>query len=225
MKTLMTGVAAAAVLAASVPALAQTADARVVADTSARVMPTITSPSIGALEKDQPILITGCLEDISWCKISFGGQSAWVDGSIVSVVPGSNPVARLEDPTALTIATVVDEDATQREQNAAAAFGATVGSLIAYGAGGPAGAIVAGGILGTSALVAAVEPTEETIVFVNANPVETVYLDGEVAVGAGVPADVQTFAIPEQPDLRYLTVNGETVLVDAETGAIVYVVG
>ena len=66
------------------------------------------------------------------------------------------------------------------------------------------------------------EPTTETVTFVRANPVETIYLDGEVVVGAGVPDTVTTYELPQQ-GLRYVSINGQTVLIDAETGQIVQV--
>ena len=61
------------------------------------------------------------------------------------------------------------------------------------------------------------------VVYVTSNPVETVFLNGEVAVCAGVPTEVTAFDIPDQPEFRYLTVNNQTVLIDAETGTIVCV--
>ncbi len=113
-------------------------------------------------------------------------------------------------------------EATQSNQNTGAAVGATVGALAAVAIGGPIGGILVGGILGGAAGSAAVEPTTETVTFIESNPVETVYLDGEVVVGAGVPTMVTTYELP-QPDLRYVNINGQTVLVDAETGVIVRV--
>ena len=226
MKTLTLGLASALALTAAAPTFAQTAEARAGAAISARVTPSEFAPSVGVLEKDQPVMIEGCLEDISWCEISFDGEKAWAAGEYLYVEEGSEPVMLLNRPGSLSLktVTVTDEEATKAEENAAAFAGGTMGSLIAFAAGGPAGAVVAGGILGTSAAVASVEPTEETLVFISDNPVETVYLNGEVAVGAGVPEQVTTYEVPMQPEFRYLNVNGDTVLIDAETGVIVRVI-
>lgn len=71
-------------------------------------------------------------------------------------------------------------------------MGATVGALAAVAIGGPIGGILVGGILGSAAGSAAVEPTTDTVTFIESKPVETVDLDGEVVVGAGVPAMVAT---------------------------------
>lgn len=149
-----------------------------------------------------------------------------MSGEYLYVEEDANAVALINRPGSLSLTTVTvpDADATQADQNAAAAVGATVGSLIAFVAGGPVGGIIAGGVLGTAVAVSAVEPSEETLTYVTTNPVETVYLNGEVVVGAGVPADVVFYDIPTQPEFRYLNVNNQTVLVDAETGAIVRVI-
>jgi uncharacterized protein YraI len=226
MKTLTLGVASALALTTAIPAFAQTTEARAGAEISARVTPSEFAPSVGVLELNQTVLIEGCLEDVTWCQISFDGQTAWASAEYLYVEEDAQPVALINRPgtLSLTTVTVPDEDATQTEQNTAAAVGATLGSLIAYAAGGPVGGVIVGGMLGTAVAVSSVEPSEETLVFVSSNPVDTVYLNGEVVVGAGVPAEITMYDVPTQPEFRYLTVNNQTVLVDAETGMIVRVI-
>ena len=109
------------------------------------------------------------------------------------------------------------------KQTAGAAAGATLGALTAYAVGGPIGGIIAGGIAGGAAGSAAAEPEESTITYVRENPVDTVYLDGEVVVGAGIPTTVTTYEVPETT-YRYVNINGATVIVDNETNLIVDVV-
>lgn len=225
MKYLTFTVASAIALTAAAPTFAQSTEARAGAEISARVSPSEFAPAVGVLELDQPVVIEGCLEDVSWCQISFDGQTAWASAEYLYVEEDATAVALIDRPGSLSLQTITvpDEDATQTEENNAAAAGATLGSLIAFAAGGPIGGIIAGGILGTAAGVAAVEPTEETLVYVTSNPVETVFLNGEVAVGAGVPTQIQAYDVPDQPEFRYLTVNNQTVLIDAETGMILRV--
>ncbi|WP_296426535.1 DUF1236 domain-containing protein [Yoonia sp.] len=225
MKILTLGVASAIAMTVAAPSFAQSAEARAGAEISARITPSEFAPSVGVLELNQPVIIEGCLEDVSWCQISFDGQTAWASATYLYVEEDTKPVALINRPSTLSLTTVTvpDEDATQAEQNKAAAAGATMGSLVAFAVGGPVGGIVVGGILGTVAAVSAVEPSEETLVFVTSNPVETIYLNGEVVVGAGVPAEVAMYDVPAQPEFRYLNVNDLTVLVDAETGTIVRV--
>ncbi|MFN3662166.1 DUF1236 domain-containing protein [Yoonia sp.] len=225
MKLVKLGFASALAMTAAAPSFAQSAEARAGAEIAARATPSEFAPAVGVLELNQPVMIEGCLEDVSWCQISFDGQTAWASAEYLYVEEDAQPVALINRPGTLSLSTVTvpDEDATQAEQNTAAAVGATLGSLIAYAAGGPAGGIIASGMLGTAVGVASVEPSEETLVFVSENPVETIYLEGEVAVGAGVPAEVPMYDVPTQPEFRYLTVNNQTVLVDAETATIVRV--
>lgn len=222
MKTLKLGLISALAITAAAPSFAQSAEAKAGVALNVRDYPSEFSTVVDVLDLNQPVTIEGCLEDISWCKVSYEDQTGWASGQYLYVEEDAEPVALVNTPTTITLetVTVTDEDATQDDQNRAAAVGATIGSLIAYAAGGPAGAIVAGGILGTAATVSQVEPTEETRVYVRENPVETVYLNGEVVVGAGVPAEVETFEIPGQPEYRYLVINDQLVLVDAETYVI-----
>ena len=225
MKLVKLSLASALAMTAAAPSFAQSAEARAGAEIAARATPSEFAPAVGVLELNQPVMIEGCLEDVSWCQISFDGQTAWASAEYLYVEEDAQPVALINRPGTLSLSTVTvpDEDATQAEQNTAAAVGATLGSLIAYAAGGPAGGIIASGMLGTAVGAASVEPSEETLVFVSENPVETIYLEGEVAVGAGVPAEVPLYDVPTQPEFRYLTVNNQTVLVDAETATIVRV--
>lgn len=226
MNILPLSIASAIALTAALPSFAQSTEARAGAEISARVSPSEFAPAVGVLELNQAVMIEGCLEDITWCQISFDGQTAWASGQYLYVEENAQPVALINKPGSLSVSTVTvpDADETQSDQNSAAAVGATLGSLIAYAAGGPVGGIIAGGMLGTVAAVASVEPSEETLVYVTENPVETVFLNGEVVVGAGVPAEITLYEVPNQPELRYLNVNGQLVLVDAETNAIVRVI-
>jgi hypothetical protein len=90
--------------------------------------------------------------------------------------------------------------------------GASVGALAAAGfAAGPVG-IVAAAIVG--AVVAdASKPDPVVVAYVRANPVEPVYLDGEVVVGSGIPDTVTLYKVPDS-DYSYLWVNGVPVIVE-----------
>jgi hypothetical protein len=106
-----------------------------------------------------------------------------------------------------------------------AAAGAIGGALIA----GPVGAAIGGaaGAVGGAVTGAVtgelVEPTPEVTTFVTSNQVQPVFLEGEVVVGAVVPETVVLTPVPNYA-YSYAYVNGQTVLVDPGTRAIVYVV-
>lgn len=58
--------------------------------------------------------------------------------------------------------------------------------------------------------------------YILANPVETVYLQGEVAPGAVIPTTVPTYSIPSY-NYHYANINGYPVLVDPSNRSVVYV--
>ena len=59
--------------------------------------------------------------------------------------------------------------------------------------------------------------------YVRTNPVDQIYLDGEVVVGAGIPETVQLSEVPES-EYYYAYVNGLPVLVEKEQRRVVYIV-
>ncbi|RYH02149.1 DUF1236 domain-containing protein [Salipiger sp. IMCC34102] len=226
---MMTAVSVAALIAAA-PVAAQTM-ANTATELNVRATPSPFGEISGVLEQGAEVTIDGCLEDVSWCQISSGEMMGWASGQYLYVAEGSEavplvnmageqaPVTVIERPVEAE-AEVADGEVTEGDQTASALATGTVGALTAAAFGGPVGAIVASGIAGTVLGSEVAEPTEETITFVNANPVETVYLDGEVVRGAAIPASVTTYEVPQE-NLRYLNVNNLPVLVDAETGTIV----
>lgn len=219
------GLISAVALAAAAPSLAASAEAVAATDLNIRSGPGPHYEVVGVIGGGEKADVAGCLDEQRWCKVSHEGTVGWSYSDYLAVAIDEEAVALTTRPAAVEIETITYEntEATQADQTAGAAAGATIGALTAYAVGGPISGIVAGGILGGAAGGAAVEPTTETVTYVKSNPVETVYLDGEVVVGAGVPAEVTTYELP-QDDLRYLNINGQTVLVNAETGVIVQVV-
>jgi hypothetical protein len=55
-----------------------------------------------------------------------------------------------------------------------------------------------------------------------ANPVNQVYLNGEVVVGAGLPDDVTLTPVPDY-QYQYAYVNGQQVLVEPQTRRVTYI--
>lgn len=212
-------------LTAAAPAFAAV-DATAAADLNLRSGPGSMYESLTVIPAGEAATIDGCVEGAEWCQVSYNGTSGWAYGPYLAVPVGEEVAAISTQPQSVTVETVTYTDTaeTQANQNAAAVAGASAGALIAYAVGGPITGMIAGGILGATGAVAAVEPSEETVTYIQSNPVETVWLDGEVVVGAGIPAEVVTYETP-QSELRYLNVNGQTVAVDAETGLIVRIIG
>ena len=219
----ITAAAVAALLVAG-PALAQTT-ATAGTELNVRAAPSPMGEITGVLAAGDQVTIDGCLEGITWCKVS-GAADGWASGQYLTVEEGSEAVPLVNaagDAEQITIITQSEApEASGAEAAAGAAALGTIGALTAYALGGPVGVVAASGVAGAAVGAATAEPTPDTLTYVRDNPVDTVYLDGEVVTGAMIPSEVETYEVP-QDGLRYLTVNNVPVLVNAE-GQIVYIV-
>ena len=225
MKIVTLGLVSSLALGAAAPAFAQSVEAVAATDLNIRSGPGPVYDVVGVITGGDAVPVSRCMDAASWCEVSYNGVTGWSSSDYLAIGVDETAVALATRPSSVTVETVTVENVTetQSDRNAGAAAGATIGALAAYALGGPIAGIAAGGILGAAGGTALVEPTEETVTYITQNPVETVYLEGEVVVGAGIPSTVTTYEVPQE-GLRYLSVNGQTVLVDAETNAIVRVV-
>lgn len=106
--------------------------------------------------------------------------------------------------------------------------GAATGAVV----GGPVGAVI-GGVLGAVIGGVIVPPPPEVVTYVQtAEAPPPVYLDGQLVVGATVPQTIYVEPVPQNvyvaPNGRlygYAFVNGQQVVIDMETRAIVAIVG
>ncbi len=213
-------------LAAILPVSALAMDANAATDLNIRSGPANNYTVLGVIPGGEPATLDGCIADGTWCKVSYDGVEGWSYAPYLTVSAEEKAYVVMERPSTVEVTTVTYEDTgeTVKDERAGATAGAVIGSLAAYAAGGPVGGIIAGGILGGAAGSAAVEPTTETVTYIESNPVDTIYLDGEVAVGAGVPQEVTLYEIPSQSEYRYVNINGQTVVVDPQNNAIVRVI-
>ncbi len=213
--------------AIAAPALAQT-EATTTTALNLRATPSEFSQSQMILQSGETVMIEGCLEDLTWCKVGAGEEMqamGWVSGAYIRTEEGADPVAQLDADgnrqVDVQIVTVTTEDAGNDAEGAAA--GAVIGALTAVATGGASGIVVASALGGAVAGDVVEDITDEEVTYVVNNRVETVYLDGEVVIGAAIPDGVETYEIPNSA-YRYLVVNNTAVIVDAETGAIVGIV-
>ena len=65
-------------------------------------------------------------------------------------------------------------------------------------------------------------PPETARTYVADNPMDPVYLEGEVVVGAQVPQEVAVQTIPDY-EYEYVYINGQPVLIEPGSREIVYV--
>lgn len=212
--------AATALFALSGAAMAEMA-VKATTDLNVRSGPGPQYEVIGVIGANEPATLNGCLENSRWCTVTVDGAQGWAYSNYLIADSGGTQVVIAERPAGVTIPTVTYETtASTGGAVAGAATGAVAGALVA----GPVGAAV-GGVAGAATggtLGAVIDPPEAVRTYVSTNPTETVYLDGEVVVGAGLP---ETVAVREIPDYeyRYVYVNGQPVLVEPQSRRIVYV--
>jgi len=171
---------------------------------------------VGVIPANAAVTVQGCLTDATWCTVTHEGVSGWAAGNYMTANIEDAPVALAAGDKRVVLKTVT-YDNTDTSTAGGMATGAIAGALIA----GPPGAIV-GGILGAGA-GAAVAPDPTVITYVQSNPVEQVYLDGEIVVGAGIPETVILTPVPDS-EYGYAYVNGVPVLVETQKRTVTYIV-
>lgn len=156
-------------------------------------------PIIGVMEYNVRSQITGCLADYSWCAVNVAGLTGWASAEYL-VVDEGGAIMQVDEQGAATGIPVVAAEGVA-EVVAPAAVGVVVG------AGGQ---------------VAAIVPEPAVLEYIAATPVPAVAVEGEIVVGAALPAAVQLYQVPGSV-YGYAIVNGNRVLVDVNSRAIVYI--
>ena len=173
----------------------------------------------GVIPANETVVVEGCVEGATWCKVAYAGMEGWAAGNYLTAEVDNAPMALTLAGPKLVLGKVIYTENPEDVALAGGAAGAMAGALIA----GPVGAVI-GGLVGASAgVAAATPPAPEYITYVQSNPVETVYLDGEVVVGAGIPEPVTLYPVPDTT-YSYIYVNGLPVLVETPTRQVVYIV-
>jgi uncharacterized protein YraI len=197
-------------------ALAQTATATATTDLNIRSGPGPQFEAIGVIASGDSAMVTGCVTDSMWCEIDYNGTMgyAYSDYLTVQAQAQGEVIVLTERPPELVGA--VEPSTTANSTVTGAAGGAIAGALI----GGPVGAAIGAGLGATAGVV--VDPPESARTYVTSNPMEPVYLEGEVVVGAQVPDTVTVQPIPDY-DYDYVYINGQPVLIDPANRQIVHI--
>jgi uncharacterized protein YraI len=229
MKTkFLVSAATCAMLALTGTAMAQTA---VVATTDLNIRsgPGPEYPVIGAIAIDDQAMLGGCIEGSKWCQISYAGAEGWVYSDYLIADNAGVEVVVTERPAEMNVPVAVYEGPAETAPVDGGAVGGLTGGVTGAIAGaiiaGPVGAAVGGiaGAAGGGVTGSIIDPNPEVRTYVQENPVEPVYLEGEVVVGASLPETVEVREIPDY-EYRYVYVNGQPVLVEPGTNRIVYIV-
>lgn len=204
-------------------AFGQTAMATASADLNIRSGPGPHYAAIGFVAAGDSTMVEGCLDGSKWCRVDYNGVQGWSYSDYLVADLSGQAVVLTERYPDMGLETVIytDDGSSGNAAVAGAASGAVAGALL----GGPIGAAIGGTIGAASGATAGaiIDPPETARAYVTTNPVDPVYLDGEVVIGAGVPDTITLQTIPDY-DYRYVYINGQPVLVDPGTRQIVYVV-
>ncbi|UJW86489.1 DUF1236 domain-containing protein [Devosia sp. SL43] len=204
--------------------LAQSASATATADLNIRSGPGPQYGSVAFIATGDSADVEGCLEGSKWCRVTYNGVSGWAYSDYLTADLSGEVVVLTDRYPDVGLATVTFDDSSDAAAGGAVT-GATGGAIVGALVGGPIGAVVGGaiGAAGGATTGAIIDPPEVARTYVTANPIDPVYLDGEVVIGAGVPDTVVLQAIPDY-EYQYVYINGQPVLVDPRTRQIVYIV-
>ena len=102
---------------------------------------------------------------------------------------------------------------------AGASVGGATGGTIGFLLGGPVGAIVggwAGAVIGGEAAV-----SDASVRYAGEHPVDVVYLDSDLSVGAKLGADVKVYPIEGDDQYGYIYANNRVYIVDLASNEVV----
>lgn len=171
---------------------------------------------VGVIPANEKAMVEGCLADASWCEVTYGDAKGWAACNYLTATVEDAPIALSTLDKRIVMKTVTYDQ--QPEATAGGlATGVIAGALVA----GPVGAVV-GGIVG-AATGSALAPDPKVITYVTANPLQEIYLDGEVVVGAGIPETVTLVEVPDTT-YSYAYINGARVLVTTKDRSVAYIV-
>lgn len=196
-------------------ALAQTS-AMAGTDLNLRAGPGPTYQVIAVIPRAQAVTVDGCLADSNWCRVAFGDVNGWASGDYLTAMVDQAEAPIYVNREKLAVPVVTYEKPADGAIGGGAT-GAIAGAIIA----GPVGAMV-GAAIGMT-LGDAAQPEERVVTYVRTNPIDPIYLDGEVVVGAGVPETVTLTEVPDSP-YYYAYINGVPVLVQRDNRQVAYIV-
>ncbi|WP_209424691.1 DUF1236 domain-containing protein [Pararhodobacter sp. SW119] len=195
-------------------ALAETS-ATATTDLNLRSGPGPVHEVISVIPEGGTVTVGGCLDTSDWCQVTRDGVEGWAYGAYLNTEIEAEPTP-IAAPAARQTIRIIDRQETGATTTAGGALGAIAGAIIA----GPPGALIgAAAGLGAGALA---EPTTREITYVRENPLDPVWLEGEVVVGASLPEAITLTPVPDS-EFTYAYVNHVPVIVEPQERTIVYV--
>jgi uncharacterized protein YraI len=160
---------------------------------------------VGQIQANVPAQITGCVSDYSWCAVAPpSGQTGWASAPYLVTNAAGTPKNLQVAGAQLGIPTITPA-------NTGAAVVATP----------PVGAMVP--VPPSVGVVQPIAPPPNVVSYVTMQAIQPVIVNGEVMIGATLPAAARVYPIPSSPYV-FAYVNGQRVLVEPTARKIVYVV-
>lgn len=216
-------------------------------DLNVRSGPDPQFPVIGMIRENQRATVLGCIEGSRWCQVDVRGRTGWaysqyltMSGDIAAILP----VPELEVDVVARPAIAAPPPAVAYQAQppvvtyqAPAPVYRAPGPVVSYRA--PATTVVETTGVAPREISRAFIAPRETIYasttpppayvpppsvrsYLTANPLDPVYLAGNLEIDAGLPDDIDLWPVPNSR-YRYTYVNDYPVLVDPATRRIVYV--
>jgi len=160
---------------------------------------------VNQIQANVPVEITGCVSDYSWCSVALpGGATGWASAPYLVTKAAGQPKNMSVVGAQLGIPVVVPTG---------------IGPSVATPP--PVGAMVP--VTPTVGVIAPIIPPPNVVTFVTQQTVAPVIVNGEVMIGAALPAAAPTYDIPAS-NYDFAYINGQRVLVEPTARRIVYVV-
>lgn len=180
-------------------AAAQTAGT-VTNDLNLRAGPGQSHQVVTSMPSGSQVAILGCDDARGWCQVNYAGNTGYAASRYLAVNHNGETVVIAEQPG--LIESVVGGAVDTVADTSNAVVGAVAGAV--------------------NGAVDAVTPDRQTVTYIERNPTQSVRFNGDVVVGADVPADVALQPVPETR-YQYAYINERPVLVDPNSRRIVYV--
>lgn len=152
---------------------------------------------VTTINHKQPLVVHGCLKDITWCDVNWGELRGWADAHYIDVdeTEGIKTLPNAADDVGIPVVTYTAVNAVEPE--------------------------FVGAVVGVNEVVQAISPPTHVNAYVSEQTVSNVLVTGEVVVGAEVPTTVPLYAVP-QSEYSFTRVNGQNVLLN-NSRKVVYV--
>ena len=160
---------------------------------------------VGSIPIRAQAALIGCVQGSLWCQVSYNGQQGWAYSQYLMAQLSGRDLVVAENLSA--VPPVVYQAPAVTVGGAMPATPAITGTLVAPP---------------VAAAPLALVPPEPVNSYVVGHPVATVYLNGEVVEGVGLPEDVAIAPVPGT-DYDYAYVNSVPVLVEPSTRRVTYV--